>query len=199
MWFPRSAVYGTLQRYSQTSSVCAVAKPNRHQHKLVSLRWYLLVSALTQQYLSDSDNIFYCFPVCASGLHMNCERMATGKVMSGRVLVAAYMSDLIPCWYGTFSMSCVSECVEGDWSVDRIAPAVMGIEVGFASWRLKRLRIVLIYAFCESMMVCFVQSHSTFNPNNQVSSPRLEISNHSLIIYTQHKPRSAPKAGIMQR
>jgi hypothetical protein len=47
--------------------------------------------------------------------------------MSGWVLVAAYMSDPIPCWYRTSSMSCVSECVEGDWSVDRIAPVVMGI------------------------------------------------------------------------
>jgi hypothetical protein len=53
--------------------------------------------------------------------------MATGNAISGRVLVAAYMSDPIPCWYGTFSMSCISECMEGDWSVDRIASAVMGI------------------------------------------------------------------------
>jgi hypothetical protein len=56
-----------------------------------------------------------------------CPLTATGNVMSEQVLVAAYMSDLIPCCYGTSSMSCISECMEGDWSVDRIVPAVMGI------------------------------------------------------------------------
>jgi hypothetical protein len=61
---------------------------------------------------------------------MNWDRIVMGNAMSGHVLVVAYMSDPIP---RISPISFILSLVEGDWSVDRIAPAFIGIGVDFAS------------------------------------------------------------------
>src|SRR5882757_7104324 len=94
--------------------------------------------------------------------------METAKEMSGRVLVAAYMSDPIARWYGTARMSSAWVTSSSGVSVS-VALESIGVGAGLASSILKRSRTMLTYASWDNMMVHVARFRSTFSPSNHLS------------------------------